>query len=145
MLRKFTVDKLYSFYPSENWIDNVKKTNVSKINDCFESYEANLNVSGKLIVCSDSSKVKNFCNKTEMETYEEYQKLINEYDMERDKWIYNIIDGESEQEHVIYRDDKILIIPDYKWNVDDIVKIHLLTIPIDKTLRTIRSLEDRSE
>ena len=36
----------------------------------------------------------------------------------------------------------VIIIPDYKWNTSDKVKLHLLAIPTDKSIRSIRSLSN---
>jgi hypothetical protein len=62
-------------------------------------------------------------------------------DINKDKWIYNIIDGISEQESILYKDDKCIVIPSYMWNSTDVDKLQILCLPIDKSLRTIRSLE----
>lgn len=153
MLRKSVDKKTYTFIPHDDWINNVNKTqddtteveskivpNNSITNDVFESYDAKLTVEGKFLICNDSSKLRAFCKKTEPETYEQYLELINKYDQNRDTWIYNIVDGTAEQEKVLYRDDLIVIIPDYKWNEKDINKLHILVLPTDKSLRSIRSL-----
>ena len=66
------------------------------------------------------------------------------------KWIYNIIDGISEQEDIIYRDDKFLLIPNFtssrliKSNNSNVLsnaeKFHLLAIIIQKDIKSLRDL-----
>ena len=79
--------------------------------------------------------------KLRRETYDEYlETLINRNNNPRkDQWIYNIINGTAEQNSIIYRDKTCLLIPNYKWN-NEINKLHIIAIPTDITLRSIRSL-----
>ena len=44
------------------------------------------------------------------ETFQEYLDYINKYEQNKDKWIYNIIDGISEQDKIIYRDEFLIVI-----------------------------------
>lgn len=141
MIRKTVGQKIYSFTPDENWTDNVTINETLTKNDVFESHNATLSTKGKLLVCNDQSKLKLFCRKIVRETYQEYLDFISKYDVDKDKWIYNILDGIEEQEHILYQDDKIVIIPDYKWNGKDVNKLHILVLPKDKNLRSIRSLD----
>ncbi len=140
MIKKSIGPKVYSFTPDEDWTSNLSINSTSTQNDVFESHNATLTTKGKLLICNDQSKLKVFYKKVVRETYEEYEKFITNYNENNDKWIYNILDGLEEQEHVLYQDDKIVIIPDYKWNGKDMYKLHILTLPKDKSLRSIRSL-----
>jgi m7GpppX diphosphatase len=78
------------------------------------------------------------------ETYEEYLNLIFTKKPETDKWIYDIIDGISEQESILYRNENLLIIPSYEWiNYENTINLHLLGIPTNTTLRTLRDLRQK--
>jgi len=109
-------------------------------NDVFEKYKAKCMVDGILVVCNDITKLRNSKREIAKETYEEYLDILSKRDPEKDKWIYNIIDGISEQESILYNDDKCIVIPSYIWDSKNIKNLHILCIPKDKSIRTIRSL-----
>ena len=52
-----------------------------------------------------------------------------------------IIDGISEQDSILYRDNQCIIIPTYMWDCKTIDKLHLICLPTDTNLRSIRSLD----
>ena len=139
-------NKTYSFTPNNDWLEHFKINQTVTQNDIYESHDITVEMTGRLLVCNDKSKMKQFCNKIISETYEEYQNFILEYDKadnseKRDKWIYNILDGISEQEQIIYSDESVIILPNYRWNGIDMNKLHILVIPRNKSLRSIRSLD----
>lgn len=141
MMHYINNNKYYKFIPSRIIsIDDINKKCLLK-NDIYDKYQTNASVEGELIVCGDISQPVFFQKKIIKETYDDYLKIIEKRDILKDKWIYNIIDGISEQDSVIYRDDKCIVIPSYTWDLNDITKLHILCIPIDTKLRTIRSLE----
>ncbi len=84
------------------------------------------------------------------ETYEDYldSLIIRDSNINyylKEKWIYNVIDDIKTENIVLYRDNLFCIVIDKKWiksdfNLSDLNNAHLLLIPLDKTLRTIRSL-----
>jgi m7GpppX diphosphatase len=78
-------------------------------------------------------------SKLKLETYDDYLKLDIKDNIKEKEWIYNIIDHKAEQESIIFEDDNIIIIPDYKWN-QNIKGLHILGIYKDKSLRSIRDL-----
>ena len=84
--------------------------------------------------------MRRFEKKLIRETYEEYLKYIKYRDPRKDQWIYNIIDGISEQNLILYRDELCIVIPTYVWDGINTDKMHLLCLPTDITLRSIRSL-----
>lgn len=141
MIKKTIENKVFAFTPDENWVNGITIESTQSKNDGFESHTINLTTKGKLLICDDQSKLKTFCRKIKRETYEEYLEFISKYKSERDQWIYNILDGKEEQDHIIYQDEFVVIIPDYKWNKKDMNKLHILTLPKDKSLRSIRSLD----
>lgn len=130
----------YTFIP-KNVLD-FKKTEHLMTNDIYQKCKAEINIIGDLILCNEkeSDKKTTFCERISKETYKEYLDKLNERDKKKDKWIYNIIDGMAEIEKIIYRDNYIVIIPNYTWDEKDINYLHILAIPIDKSLRSIRDL-----
>ena len=131
----------YKFIPSKvTSFDKIVKNNKTMENDIYEKYEATAEISGELIVCNDVSKMKRTEKKLVRETYEEYLTSLKKRDPNKDKWIYNIIDGTSEQELILHRDELCIIIPTYMWDSVNIEKLHILCLPTDITLRSIRSL-----
>ncbi len=85
------------------------------------------------------------------ETYSDYLCSLltrdsNAYYKNKDQWIYDLINGLNIKptEKIIYEDKYFLLINDKNWiNFDDIESIHLLMIPRDITLRTLRSLKEK--
>jgi diadenosine tetraphosphate (Ap4A) HIT family hydrolase len=133
----------YSFIPKSKWIDNITKGENFFCNDVYKKYNANLNVEGELIVCTDLKKQDSFCKKISQETYQEYLEFIVKRDIKKEQWVYNILDGIAEQDRILYRDEHIVIIPNYTWDGKDTQKMHILTFPTNKTLRSIRNLDAR--
>jgi m7GpppX diphosphatase len=74
------------------------------------------------------------------ESYADYLNFITNHNFADEKWIYDILDGITEQKNVLYKDDDMMIIIsiDHKPYCNE--KFHLLTIPTDKTIRSIRDL-----
>jgi m7GpppX diphosphatase len=107
-------------------------------NDTFYRYSCKCIVNGVLIENSfeDNKNIK----KIKLESYDDYLKLnIKNFNK---TWIYNIIDHIEEFKNIIFEDNNIIIIPDYKWT-GDIDKLHILGIFKDKTLYSIRELEQK--
>jgi m7GpppX diphosphatase len=131
----------YKFIPSKvTSFDQIVRNNKTMENDIYEKYEATAEISGELIICNDITKMKHTEKKLVRETYEEYLKTLEKRDPNKDKWIYNIVDGTSEQEQVLYRDETCIVIPTYMWDSVNVDKLHILCLPTDVTLRSIRSL-----
>lgn len=132
--------KQYLFIPTDDWSDNIETHNLIMRNDIFEKYNADLKTSGELIICNKPENDFVRRQKLYKESYQEYLNFIMKRDIKNERWIYNIIDKNAEQDAILYRDDKIIIIPTYKWNGVDMQKLHILTIPTDKSIRSIRDL-----
>lgn len=131
----------YKFIPSQiSSFDSIRKNDLILKNDIYEKYSAIVEVEGELIICNDINKMRRSEKKIIRETYDDYLRYIKKRDIEKDKWIYNIIDGISEQESILYRDELCIVIPTYMWDSKNIEKLHLLCLPTDITLRSIRSL-----
>lgn len=114
-------------------------------NDIFTKYQATAVIHGEIIIAKDTETklTKKKTNRLIKDTYQDYLKFIETYNTNKDKWIYNIIDGISEQQNILYRDDKCIVIPTYVWDAVNLNKLHILCIPTDTTLRCIRSLTNK--
>ena len=139
-----TIDNVnYRFIPSKvTSFDSIIKEKKIMENDIYEKYEAKTEISGELIICKDVTQMKQRVKKLVQEDYETYLQTLEKRDAKKDIWIYNIIDGISEQESILYRDDKCIVFINYFWDGKDIDKLQLLCMPIDRKLRSIRSLDD---
>lgn len=148
--------KKYTFIAEPNWIEKIELDSESNeqiiTNDVYKKTRATINkLSGELIICSDLKKISEFTSKNVIETYEEYLKIIEQRDFNKEQWVYNILDSKAEQNKILYVDDLIVVIPCYTWsNSADITKsniyytdvsnLHLLVFPTDKKLHTLRDL-----
>jgi len=140
-MEKYEDNRKFTFIPKEIVSFSSIQTNKLLLkNDVFEKYEASVEVIGEYIICNDINKIKKYSTKIKKESYEQYIEFIKSRDMENDRWIYNIIDGISEQDKVLFRDDLCIVIPTYTWNSRNVDKLRILCLPIDKQLRTIREL-----
>ena len=137
-----TIDKInYKFIPSKLFsFDSIQKNQLILKNDIYEKYNCIAQVEGELIICNDTNKMRKSDKKIIRESYDDYIKYIKKRDIEKDRWIYNIIDGISEQKTILYKDDRCIVIPTYMWDGINIDKLHILCMPIDISLRSIRSL-----
>lgn len=130
---KFNPTKVLSF-------ENVDKNICIFKNDVFSKYETTLLVKGEYILCEDITKLKTYSKHIGKENYKEYCEYIQKRDPKKDQWIYNIINGTDEQDKILYKDNLCIIIPTYTWNTKNIDKLHILVIPMDINLRSIRDL-----
>ena len=139
-----TIDNIsYRFIPSKvTSFDSIVKEKKTMENDIYEKYEAKAEISGELIVCKDVTQMKQRVKKLVQEDYETYLQTLEKRDHKKDIWIYNIIDGISEQESILYRDDKCIVFINYFWDGKDVDKLQLLCMPVDRNLRSIRSLDE---
>jgi m7GpppX diphosphatase len=131
--QKFIPNTVISF-PS------IRKIKIIIENDSFTKYEAIAEVKGEYIICNDITKLRQNSKRLVKESYEEYLEFISKRDKEKDRWIYNIIDGIAEQDKIIYRDSSLIVIPTYTWDSKNIDKLHILCLPTNKNIRTIRDL-----
>lgn len=130
------------FTPQSEWITKAleNKSEPHFSNDVFEKCKTRFEVDGEITICKNYKMQDLFCKKVAKETYEQYLESILMRDFRKEQWIYNILDGTAEQDAILHRDDQMLVIPDYKWDGKDKKKMHILTLPYDRTLRTIRDL-----
>lgn len=131
----------YKFLPSRlTSVDSIIKNKLTLKNDIYEKYEATAQIDGELIICNDVNLMRRSEKKIVRESYDDYLRYINKRDVKKDQWIYNIIDGTSEQDAILYRDELCIVIPTYIWDGKCVDKLHVLCMPTDITLRSIRSL-----
>lgn len=135
--------KKYTFITKSNWISNIEYINDKPeyTNDIYSKQSVKINnLEGDLIICSNINKLDGFCKKTIFETYSEYLGIISKRDWSKEQWVYNILDGVAEQDKIIYRDEQIIIAPNYTWDGEEMLKLYLLVFPTDRTLHTLRDL-----
>jgi hypothetical protein len=123
-------------------IDKVIIKELLQSNDIYEKYRCTTEITGELIICKNNKLNTTFENKIIQETYEEYIEEKKSRNMLKDQWIYNIVDGHSEQSDIIYQDDYFILLPNYTWNTIHIDKLHLLGIVKDKSIQTLRDLNN---
>lgn len=136
-------NKKYTFIPENNWTNKLVciPDGVIFTNDVYEKKKAKItDLEGELIVCNDLNKLDGFCKKIIYETYDEYLTMISKRNFSKEQWVYNILDGISEQDKILYRDNLIVIASNYTWDGKDPLKMYLLVFPTDKTLHTLRDL-----
>jgi len=106
-------------------------------NDKYKQYFIEVLICGKMIEKPIDSLELRKQKKLILEKYDDYTKLdIKNTDKE---WIYNIIDHKAESNDIIFEDNNIILIPDYKWD-KTIKNLHILAIFKDKSLGSIRDL-----
>jgi m7GpppX diphosphatase len=76
------------------------------------------------------------------ETPEYYNNMTLPNAIKMDKmWIYSILDGNAEQDRILYQDDNFVLLKDIKWNGDKLNEIHLLALPRRRDLLSIRDID----
>jgi m7GpppX diphosphatase len=88
------------------------------------------------------------------ETPETYRNFVRPYmEMCREEgrlnWVFNIIEGRSEQENVLYRSeasdskDDHLLIPDLNWDRKTVGGLHLLALVVRRDIWSVRDLKKK--
>lgn len=123
--------------------NTIKIVGTTLKNDLYEKHQVEVLVQGEMLICNDISKMKVYSRKIKKETYTQYLIKIANRDPAKDQWIYNILDGLSDQSEIMYQDTQCICILSYTWSgkTDEINKLHVLCFPRDKALRCIRSLD----
>nr|QBK88461.1 MAG: uncharacterized protein LCMiAC01_01380 [Mimivirus LCMiAC01] len=133
-------------YPCKN-IKTVLKSNTKVLqNERMSKYDCIFNSNGEVSIIwpaldkdMKSATTKQFVKV--LETSLMYKNNISpNISVANAKWMYNILNGVSEQERIIYQDQYFILMPDIKWNENDIDFLHCLAILKDKTLHSIRDL-----
>ncbi|KAG8756866.1 hypothetical protein FRC14_002573 [Serendipita sp. 396] len=78
------------------------------------------------------------------ETPELYQSIVKPYitsfSPERTSWVDNILSYKSEAEKILYEDDDWVIIPDFKWNLQDVNTLYLQAITRRRDVKSLRDI-----
>lgn len=75
------------------------------------------------------------------EEYEAKKEALLKKELSHIQWVVNILEGKSEQERVLFRDNQFVIVPDFKCsNLKDVGNLHLMVIFSDPELHSIREL-----
>ncbi|AFM99267.1 hypothetical protein EHEL_101750 [Encephalitozoon hellem ATCC 50504] len=115
-------------------------------NDVYHSYRvlSPTHIHFRVVYPATEEHIKKYSSKLVYvrETYEEYLDFVNNHRHISANWMDNIImqDKRDTNEKILYEDEEIMIIPDYKWNCHDIDSLHLLVIFKDSNLRTVRDI-----
>ena len=109
-------------------------------NDVFSFFPVDVSLKGVLLVREEEEKEEDGELEAFSETYEEYCLFIKTLNLSDTQWIYNILDGIAEQERVLYQDEDFVLLPTCYFTFD---QFHLLAIPKDKSLHSIRDLRKR--
>jgi Scavenger mRNA decapping enzyme C-term binding len=86
-------------------------------------------------------RLKNKCIVHETEVFFDsvpYKSFI-ENEINKKQWIYKIINGEKEQDQIIYRDESLMILPDLETR-DDASILNWIVIFTEKDLTSLRML-----
>jgi m7GpppX diphosphatase len=129
-----------------------KKTDIKNIiiinkimeNDIYSKYD--IVVRGELFITpiDEINKKKRKYKSMIEESYEQYLLMLSKVSISNTKWIYNIIDGKSEQKDIIYSDNIFLLIPTYTSSKNKDMtanNFHILAIPKRKDIKSIRDLD----
>jgi hypothetical protein len=145
-LEKYTKEKFYSLtldlgeIDIESLIDQTSQSLTN--NDRYVTYKVNHVFTGTLFTI-DNPTGADFKNKDQSfvtETFEDYQKKMVNLKENNYKWILNIIEGISEVDRIIYRNENFICIPDIKFNNENLDNLHILAISANISLRTLREL-----
>lgn len=141
MLTTTSNNIVYKFVPKKLMnLEQIERHKLVLQNDVFEKYEATVHVQGELIQCANADVLPQRRKKLVRETYAEYEQILANRDPKKDTWIYNILNGVSEKDSVYYADEICVVFPSFVYDGKDVGKLHLLCMPTDITLRSIRSL-----
>ncbi|KII70045.1 m7GpppX diphosphatase [Thelohanellus kitauei] len=78
------------------------------------------------------------------ESFDMYQKLSSyiQSQLSLNDWVYNILDGLTEVDRVLMRDDDFLIIADLKWNMVDKKSAYCLALTTRRDLYSLREMDE---
>ena len=141
---RYTVNKEDHIYD----LSDLSKHEKISDNDCYKSYSVQLNVPATLYVKynsidSDINEKINPKPHYQIETWEDYQNILEGLDETNTAWLDKIIEGISEMEKVEFRTEEFIVIRDWKYQPNNSGKynpknLHLLGVPI----RRIPSIRD---
>ena len=78
------------------------------------------------------------------ETQQCYETIVRPY-IEKNQfnaqWVYNIIDGKSERERVLFDNDDFIVLPNIGWDGKGAESMHLLGLIKSRSVHSIRDLK----
>ncbi|KAM0672784.1 hypothetical protein CWI42_051680 [Ordospora colligata] len=119
---------------------------ITQSNDIYYSYKVcmPMEIHFRVIYPATEEHLNKYrsVNKHIVETYNEYLHYVENNSHISSNWMANLVNksGENMNERVLYEDSEIMIVPDYKWNLESKATLHILAIFKDQNLRTIRDL-----
>lgn len=118
-------------------------------NDVYRSYRVavSMDVQFRMIYPATDAHMRKYLAKDTYarEGYEEYLRFMDSDSYVRSNWIQNLVESPADvSECVLYSNEEVLIVPDYKWDRQSNDHIHLLAIFKDPELRTVRDIDDHA-
>ena len=119
------------------------------INDIYHRFTASVASDVDIqLIYPINEKHKNKYRSKQMEIHyesgEEYaarKEEILKKELAHIQWVNNIIEGKSEAERVLYKDQDFLVVPDFKYtDLTEIKKLHLMALFSDPKLNSLRDL-----
>ncbi|KAH9411374.1 putative mRNA decapping enzyme [Ordospora pajunii] len=120
---------------------------ITQSNDIYYSYKVSMpmEINFRVIYPATEEHFKKYrsANKHIVESYNEYLHYVENNLHISSNWMANLVNksGENLNEKVLYDDNEIMIVPDYKWSMESRASLHILAIFKNEHLRTIRDLD----
>jgi m7GpppX diphosphatase len=135
-----------------DFFDETTKMELVNKNDRYYKFKSIMNIPTDITIIKpfyqyDLYKYRKKNKFEYFETYDDYKKNILPKINKIDKtWIINILDKKTENDKIIYENDDFILIPDITMQSNDINndinKIHYLAISKNKTIMSIRDLNE---
>lgn len=140
------VDKKLYCYDLEFGKKNLDIIEKLTDNDRHKSFKVkgSIEVEGNLYLNEKPTKKEISTSKTFIkESLIDYHKKMEILDVSNYQWILNIIDGKNESQQILKEYEEFLLVKDYVWkNHSDTSQLHLLAITKDRSLRSVRDLNE---
>lgn len=79
-----------------------------------------------------------------LHTYDDWIQIVTTNPEKQCEWIYNIIENNTESDRIIYQNEYFILITEPSFDINDIENtFHLLAFPKDKSLKSIRELNQQ--
>ena len=137
-----------------NYLNNLSLETLLMKNDIYSKYNFNALENNSIIIIENPddltiNKYSDSINKIYLETFENYQdnflKQMNQNFEANTKWILNIFEGKSEQESILFKNSEFILLPDYKWNTQNLDDLYYLGIMKPIKGKYIMSVRDLNE
>lgn len=133
--------KLYTLTLNKPVNDDIKINETVISNGVYSRHNISVLLHGEMLEIPNIYKKKVKKQKRFIyETHDDYLKRLLTINPSNCGWIYNIIDGITEQESVIYNDEHFLIIPNFTWSGKHKKYMRILAIIKNKNFKSLRCL-----